>query len=368
MTDRALQQVLAVARRLPFVVLVRWLRHLLHAAAPADVGGPSHLHASARAHTRAAREAVRFRHDPGLGFHNADVVDATLVETTLGETTLGVPTHTADVTRFVQLTTSFAGLTGAASPLPPALIEHLCRDDNDENAVQREFLDLFHHRLLSLFYLGLLKFDLPRSSEPDGRGRTLDWVLLMAGLAPQHAQRLTGLSRPLLLALAPLLVTYPHNVERLAVALRFALQPVLGSAELRILPLRGRLAEIEPGSRVRLGVDLRLGRTSTLGLRAPTPASELVVHVAPLPPDACARLRPGGDQFATFSAVANLFCPETIRVAVELTADSTPTARLGANGAQLGHDAWLCGRGRPHAIRFALEASSTRSHQHARCP
>jgi type VI secretion system protein ImpH len=325
---------------LPFVVLVRWLERLFRADATGAAPGPVQRQAG----SRAGSEPVRFRHDPGFGFHSADIVEATLVEP-------------ADAPCYVELTTSFCGLTGAVSPLPPGLVEHLGRDDNDDNAVQRAFLDLFHHRLLGLFFRGLLKCDLARGSEPDGRGRTLDWVLLMAGLAPLHAERLTGLSRPQLLSLAPLLVTYPHNVERIAVALRFILHDVLGGAELHILQLRGTLAEIEPGSRVRLGIDLRLGQTSTLGQRAPAPSSELVVHIMPLPPEACARLRPGGDRFAELSAVAGLFCPETIRVSVELTPTNTPPARLGARGARLGRDAWLPDRGRPHPICFAAVGS-----------
>jgi len=339
-TTARFDPVLAAARRLPFVVLVRWLQRLFHADAKGGAPDPVHTQAGARA----GGEPVRFRHDPGLGFHDADIVEATLVEP-------------VDAPCFVELTTSFCGLTGAASPLPTALIEHLCRDDNDDNAVHRAFLDLFHHRLLGLFFRGLLKCDLARGSEPDGRGRTLDWVLLMAGLAPAHAERLTGLSRPQLLSLAPLLVTYPHNVDRITVALRFILHDLLGDAELRILQLRGTLAEIEPGSRVRLGVDLRLGQTSTLGQRAPAPSSELVVQIMPLPPEACARLCPGGDRFAELCAVAGLFCPETIRVSLELTPTSTPPARLGARGALLGRDAWLRSRGRPHPICFAAVGS-----------
>jgi predicted component of type VI protein secretion system len=118
-------QVLAEARRLPFVVLVRWLQRLLHADAEGGARGTVHTRAgTTQPGGHAGPEAVRFRHDPSLGFHDADVVEATLVEPT-------------DAPPFVQLTTSFCGLTGAASPLPPGLVEHLCRDDNDENVVHR---------------------------------------------------------------------------------------------------------------------------------------------------------------------------------------------------------------------------------------
>jgi type VI secretion system protein ImpH len=333
-TSADLHGVLASAKRLPFVVLIGWLQRLL--AAPSQLGADG----------TALAEAVRFRHDPELCFHDADVVAAELIES-------------PSAPSFVQLTTSFAGLTGAASPLPPTLVEHLCRDDNDETTVQREFLDLFHHRLLALFYRGRLKFDLPRSSAPDGVGRTLDWVLLLAGLAPEHAERLTLLSRAQLLTLSPLLVCYPANAERIAVALRFVFADLLVGAEVHIAELRGAFATLEPSSRVRLGVDARLGRSSTLGARAPSPAHELAVQLGPLALEACARLAPGGDRHRALAAVATLFCPETIRVAVELTTRSTPFSQLGAGGALLGRDTWLHGRARPRAVRFVLHPAHT---------
>jgi type VI secretion system protein ImpH len=329
-----INQVLAQAQRLPFVVLVDWLQRLLptHSAVGGD--GPAYA------------EAVRFCHDPDLRFHDADVVEASLVEPEVAG-------------GYVQLTTTFAGLTGAASPLPPALIERLCRDDNDESAVQREFLDLFHHRLLCLFFRGRLKFDLPRSSSPLGVGRALDWVMLLAGLAPEHAERLTQLPRAVLLTLAPLLVCYPATAERIAVAVRFVFADLLGEAEVHIAELRGGVATIEPSSRVRLGVDIRLGSTSTLGGRAPSPSQQLTVQIGPLCADACAHLCPGGDRHHEFAAVTTLFCPETIRIAVELTASTTPVVQLGANGALLGRGTWLRGHVRPRAICFSLPAPSS---------
>jgi type VI secretion system protein ImpH len=322
-------RVLEHAERLPFVVLVTSLQRLLTSHAPVGADWPAHV------------ESVRFCHDPELRFHDADVVEAVLVEPA------GAPS-------FVQLTTTFAGLTGAASPLPPGLIERLCHDDDDESAVQRAFLDLFHHRLLSLFYRGRLKFDLPRSSSPTGHGRVLDWVLLLSGLAPAHAERLTHLSRAQLLQLSPLLACYPANGERIAVALRFVLADVLQGAEVRIVELRGGFSTIEPSSRVRLGVDVRLGRTSTLGARAPSPSQQLTILLGPLSADACARLCPGGDRHHEFAAVAALFCPETVRLAVELTPSTTPPTRLGARDASLGRATWLQGLGRPQTICFSL--------------
>jgi predicted component of type VI protein secretion system len=54
-----------------------------------------------------------------------------------------------------------------------------------------------------------------------------------------------------------------------------------------------------------------------------------------------------------------LFCPETIRISVELTPTRTTPARLGKQSAKLGRDAWLQTRGQPLPICFSLESART---------
>jgi type VI secretion system protein ImpH len=325
------------ARRLPFVVLVQWLERLAGAQAAAVGALGPYL-----------SEAVRFRHDPSLTFHASDIVAARHV---VGNADLDV----------VELTTSFAGLTGAASPLPPAVIERLCREDDDELAVQRDFLDLFHHRLLGLFYRGRLKSDLPRSSENDGRARPLDWVLRMAGLVPEHAERLTGLTRAQLLALAPLLVTHPPNAQRIVAAVRHILADLVHDTRVHLVELRGGFVRLDESARARLGVDLRLGKTATLGRRAWCPASEVALQLGPLPQAVCARLIPGGDRFRELRAVAELFCPETIAITVELTPSAARPTPLGRGASRLGRSARLKGRGRVPSFRFPLSSTGSDS-------
>jgi type VI secretion system protein ImpH len=339
MSDAILERVIAQAERLPFLVLVGWVEQLADGKVALGGAGPY------------SEESVHFRHDPALAFHSRDISDAQLVTLPDGR-------------RRAQLQTTFLGLTGASSPLPSMLLEGLARDDDDE-LLRRDFLDVFHHRLLSLLYRGLLKFDLPRSVQQRSDARALDWLLLLGGLPPAHAERVVGLPRHLLLRFAPLLVTYPANAERLATALRCALEDLLGEADVHIAQMQGGYVEIDEGSRARLGVDLRLRRNSTLGSRAPAPASGIVAQIAPLSPASCARLAPGGDRFELLCAVALLFCPETVQIAVELTPTHTPPSRLGFPSCSLGRSAWLGGRGRPLPVRFGIEPNRTRKESHA---
>jgi type VI secretion system protein ImpH len=330
-----LDALLGLADKLPFIELVH--RILLAHPSAAPIGGDGPFR----------DEALRFRHDPDLRFHAGDV--SRVVQVADGR---------------VELTTTFAGLTGSTSPLPASFVEAIARDDED-SAVERELLDAFHHRLLSLFYRGLLKFDLPRTIEAGHAPNLLSGLLCIAGLPADRAEEITGLGRDMLLRLLPLLVTYPANAERIVVAIRDVLAKVLGSAQVRVLSMTGGYVPIEASARARLGIDMRLGRTSTIGGRAPAPASEITVRIEGLRPADCARLSPGGDHHMLLANVVLLLVPETVRTTIELTPTHAPSAPLGSTNARLGKSSWLGGRGSPKPVRVKVEPSPRRQEHHA---
>jgi type VI secretion system protein ImpH len=124
---------------------------LLGAAAP---GGLLPCHRAPRARHQGAahgdygpvnEESIRFRHDPSLTFATSDVSSIKARPRRAGETGDGPdePVY--------EITTTFLGLTGTVSPLPTYMAEEVLHEDHDRPA-QREFLDVFHHRIISLFY------------------------------------------------------------------------------------------------------------------------------------------------------------------------------------------------------------------------
>jgi type VI secretion system protein ImpH len=339
-TDSALERVLARAERLPFLVLVNLLDRL--SGAPARVGGRGPFLA----------EAVRFRHDPSLVFHTRDVGRVMLVQE-------------PDRPARVDIETTFLGLTGAVSPLPLFLTEELAHADED-GALQRDFLDLFHHRLLGLLYRGLMTYQHARSLAPDARDTVSSWILLLSGFDPEHAARRAGLEPGWLLRWAPLFTTYPRNAERLELALRDALGRALTGVEfcsradprastIDVQCFAGRPVQLEDDERPRLGVGMRLGRDSVLGRHVPAPASRVRVSLGPLTAETCARLAPDGDLSETLSVVSRLFVPDQVEVEFELRPAAAPGARLGTN-ARLGR-AWLGSSTRATPLRFRPSAS-----------
>lgn len=126
-----IRQLPAEAGRLPFMQLVYLLRRLdSSAVAPGGVGP-------------AAGENLRFRASASLAFAPSDVES-------VEEVTLQPDPWEPPQTR-VQVTVNFLGLYGPASPMPNHVTEEILQSGSDGDQV-RDFLDLFHHRLISFVY------------------------------------------------------------------------------------------------------------------------------------------------------------------------------------------------------------------------
>ncbi|MCP4698984.1 MAG: type VI secretion system baseplate subunit TssG [Gammaproteobacteria bacterium] len=87
----------------------------------------------------AEREIIRFRPEASFAFPASDI-----------ETVEHLPENEKGPQK-VRITSNFMGLYGSVSPLPAFYTEVIIAADLD-NHQRREFLDLFHHRLHSLFY------------------------------------------------------------------------------------------------------------------------------------------------------------------------------------------------------------------------
>src|SRR5262245_36535539 len=90
----------------------------------------------------ADKELLRFRSGTSLGFPASDISDFLQME--------------GSAARY-EMVVTFLGLHGSVSPLPTFYAEDVLQNDDDGNPV-REFLDVFHHRFISLFYRAWLKY------------------------------------------------------------------------------------------------------------------------------------------------------------------------------------------------------------------
>ena len=281
-------------------------------------------------------EAIRFRHDPSLAFPAGDVSKVAVAEA-LAAATAGE----ADRTGRAEVTTTFLGLTGSVSPLPSYLADEAAREDRDASLVGG-FLDLFHHRLLSLLYQGLRHHDVAAGWEGSAAGAP--WADRIASLAgaqtPLERDPATGVAAWRLLRLAPLLVEPCLTAAGLATAMEDLLQEELEGARVEVVPFSGGWMALPEDQITRLGVAGRLGRDMALGLRVWDPAGSFKVLIGPLDAAQYARFTAAG-LVAHMERLTRSLMGEAIEHEVLLLLDqaAAPCAALGR--ARLGRDAWL---------------------------
>lgn len=251
----SLQAVLERAQKGSFVELVYALERTLDSSSA--VGGKGPVQA----------EPVVFRHDPALSFSAGDISRAQARQAR------------GEQTSQVALTTAFLGLTGAVSPLPSHFAEEVLQEDPDR-PVRRDFLDMFHHRLIGVMYRGILSRRYPETFVLDGSDSTSRRLLCLTGALDVASV----LPRAIRLRLAALLSVHGPSLEALEKALHIVLRELLGPLSLAVEPLAGDSMALPAKQRMRLGRTSRLiSKTAVpLGSRVRCAGSKVRLRIGPV--------------------------------------------------------------------------------------
>jgi type VI secretion system protein ImpH len=325
--DAALQFAAGDVRFLPLVAL---LERLTSSAVRVGGDGPP------------AEEAIRFKHDPSLVFSAGDVSQVRLVPrvSEWGDTQ-GGPKH------IFEVVTTFLGLTGTSSPLPGYMVEEIAQEDPDR-PVRRQFLDLFHHRLLSLLYRALSRYMPEGEATRAGDDVWSRRVLALAGLDTYERGPAVGLSVAQLLRLAPLLATRARTARTLELGLADVLRNDLGEARITVRQFAGSWVDVETEQRMKLGkLNSHLGRSSMLGGKLFDRAGKFVIGIAPLDGATYHRLLPEGDLSQLVREVVSLVVRDPLECDLELgvSEDVLGAFQLKMKApARLGRNTYLGGR------------------------
>lgn len=236
-----------------------------------------------------------------------------------------------------RLAQQVIGLLGANGPMPLAVSEHVHeRSEQAGDHAPRRFLDVFHHRLASLFHRAWAA----RAPESAHDRPAEDWfsaqLLALGGARPDPAP--APVDAGCRAALAGLLLARPRGAAGLAALLRLVLQ-----APVEVDCFRASRVPLDAEDRCRLGrrgPAVRLG-AAVIGRSLRSRSDAIRVRLGPLDAAAFARLAPGGEGFRRlrWALRAWLTRPLAVEVAWLVESAAVPRTRLGA--ALLGRDTWM---------------------------
>lgn len=240
-----------------------------------------------------------------------------------------------------RLGVSFFGLLGPNGPLPLHLTEMAYdRLHNEQDATLPAFLDLFHHRLLSLFYRAwadsqpTASFDRP---DEDSFGHYLGSLF---GIGSSHLRRRDAMPDPAKLHFAGRLACQTHHAEGLEALLReFFRLPV------RIEEFVGAWLELPTDCRCLLGsarAVSSLGKTALLGARVWQAQQRFRIVLGPLGIADYRRMLPGGKSLQRLKAVVRNYLGDELEWELQLILrqDEIPRPRLDGE-TLLGWTSWL---------------------------
>jgi len=235
----------------------------------------------------------------------------------------------------------FFGLLGPNGPLPLHLSEVVYeRLHNAKDPTLASFLDIFHHRLLSLFYRAwansqpTVSFDRP-AQDPFGH-----YLGCLFGIGSPHLRKRDAMPDLAKLYYAGRLACQTRNAEGLEAILRdFFRLPV------RIEQFVGAWLNLPSDSRCLLGSSIAvssLGITALLGRRVWLAQRRFRIVLGPLDAADYQRMLPGGDSLRRLIAVVRNYLGEEQEWELQLILREAEVPKPRLNGqTQLGWTSWL---------------------------
>ncbi len=271
------------------------------------------------------REAVHFSVRPGMVFPPSEIAGLTFGED-------DAP---------AEMAVAFMGLIGPSGLLPDwyneLAVERRCAKDFSFSA----FLDLFHHRLVSLFYLAWKKHQFPVTYEPGAMDRLSGYLLSLSGLGTQGLRGRIGLAEESLSFYSGLLSRQVPS----AVSIQSAVSYYSG-VPVRVEQFVERMIPLSEEDQTSLGqANVELGVTTVCGSFVWDCMTKFRVSLGPVTMQEFQRFLPSGDLLGpVFSLVRYMVGIEyEFEVRLFLRREEVPLCIMGEDSPapRLGWSTWL---------------------------
>jgi type VI secretion system protein ImpH len=257
---------------------------------------------------------------------------------------------------------AFMGLTGPAGVLPRHYTELLIERMRQKDPALRDFLDLFNHRFISLFYRAWEKYRVPigyerAASNQQGHDPLSLCLFDLMGMGTKGLQGRLGVEDETLLFYAGLMAQHPRSASALE-----GLLAAYFEVPVRTVQFAGQWLPLPEEDRSRLGVgeaNSALGVNTVLGTRVWDQQAKFVLQVGPLTYAEFCDLLPSGTAFTRLVQLTRFFVGQEFEFDVRLVlrAADVRQCRLGETGSdapRLGWSTWLKTREFPQDVDDAV--------------
>lgn len=241
----------------------------------------------------------------------------------------------------VRVGVNFMGLAGANGPLPAELTEVIVDRVFRRDTAMRDFLDIFNHRLISLFYRARKKYRPALDHRPPDQGRVAQCLMALMGLGTGGLK-----DRHRFADRSMLPYTGFFLGSRSMVGLQRMLQSYFGFT-IRIEPFQGAWHDLDADQWTRIGLGGQnqvLGQSALLGQKVWDEQAGFEVQCGPLTLQQLLDLLPTGHGYRTLCDQVSFYVGDELDFTLRLTLDQpeVPELRLGrAVDAHLGWSARL---------------------------
>lgn len=244
-----------------------------------------------------------------------------------------------------RMAVNFLGLTGPTGVLPHAYTLQVAERARARDTALRDFLDLFHHRLVSLFYRAWEKYRFTVSHERARRDPLAAHVADLIGFGTPGLQERLALRDESLLFYSGLLASH----RRSAIGFEQLVSDYFGVPAV-VEQFVGEWYALGIGDQCALddaveSPSSRLGLGAVVGDEVWDPQAHVRLRLGPLTRAQYDDFLPGGSALARLRELVRLYADDQLDVEVQLVLrhDAVPTCRLGGEDAALplGWATWL---------------------------
>ncbi len=256
----------------------------------------------------------------------------------------------------LELTISLIGLLGPMGVLPYSYTTHVVSSTHNNDEALRNFIDIFHHRAVTLFCNASSKYRIALSrkhvdslTSEEANSFTVALKALAGIFSPGMSNRL-AISDDTIVHHAGLFSAQTRSLA----ALEALLTSELGQ-EVRVLPFVGGWVSVPPLEQTRLGgayegsgLHTQLDASAMVGDRSWVAQDHFRITVGPVSQEQLISLLPGQPRANLVADLVQMFCglEFSFDVNVIVKARNVPAARLAVDeddlgGARLGQMAWI---------------------------